>query len=104
MVQTFAVTALQRDNALDMALKTTYTAPKYSLIGTISQAGKVCWGASSAGPGRGADAAVVTVDAFFLFSFDGVLMAVCGGLCGGREVDGEATNWTFIVPWHLGEY
>ncbi|GAB4815461.1 hypothetical protein N2152v2_002507 [Parachlorella kessleri] len=38
---TFAVTALQRDNALDMALKTTYTAPKYSLIGTISQAGKL---------------------------------------------------------------
>lgn len=40
-LQTFAVTATKKDTALEMALKSTYTAPKYTIVSTVSQAGKV---------------------------------------------------------------
>lgn len=35
------MTATKKDGALDMALKSTYTAPKYTLVSTFSQAGKL---------------------------------------------------------------
>lgn len=38
---TFAVTATKKDTALEMALKSTYTAPKYTIVSTVSQAGKL---------------------------------------------------------------
>ena len=40
-MQNFAVTAVKKDGSLDMALKSTYSAPKYTIVSTISQAGKV---------------------------------------------------------------
>lgn len=39
--QQFAVTATKRDGALDMGLKSTYTAAKYTVVSTMNQSGKV---------------------------------------------------------------
>lgn len=44
--QNVVMTATKKDGALDMALKSTYTAPKYTLVSTFSQAGKVGVGGS----------------------------------------------------------
>jgi voltage-dependent anion channel protein 2 len=38
---TFALSALNKDDKVDLGLKATYAAPKYNLLGTISQAGKL---------------------------------------------------------------
>ena len=35
------VNAAKKDGALEMGLKTTYSAPKYTVVSTLSQAGKV---------------------------------------------------------------
>lgn len=49
--QNVVMTATKKDGALDMALKSTYTAPKYTLVSTFSQAGKVGVGGSHVGDG-----------------------------------------------------
>lgn len=52
-LQTFALTAVKKDGTLDMGLKSTYSSGNYSVVSTISQAGKVGAAAPQKEPGLG---------------------------------------------------
>lgn len=41
--QEFNITAVGKDDKLDMALKGSYVAAKYTVVASLAQSGKVCW-------------------------------------------------------------